>query len=90
MMKILLIIYCLLFIVPLAQAQSEKVYDCLPFEDSKGEKICTAYVVVCNDEKGRYAKCSDIGKNKGHIYKKIQKQCRNEKTGRLAKCPNGA
>ena len=83
-----LLIVILLLILPALTVRAENVevlerkQDCLPFEDSNGEKICTEYDQSCRDDKGRFVKCSENSKNK-----KIVKRCRSSKSGRFIKCP---
>lgn len=76
---VFLLITCPLFV----NAQEfDRKQDCLPFEDSDGNKICTEYDEVCRDNKGQFIKCSE-----GNVFKKVIRKCRNSETGRYIKCP---
>ena len=61
--------------------------DCLPFEDSNGNKVCEEYTEQCTDSKGRFVYCEDAKKLKNR-FKKIVKKCRSEETGKFIKCPS--
>lgn len=90
MVKFLITILLLispLFLIDVQAQEFKRVYDCLPFEDSNGEKICQEYDMVCRDARGRYTKCPKDGQNNGNIVSKIEKSCRNSATGRFTKCP---
>ena len=78
----------ILFLLISFNASAETVkLDCLPFEDDKGNPICTEYVEQCHDSKGRFVSCD--GKNKlKNIFKKIVKQCHSKETGKFIKCPS--
>lgn len=80
-------IFILFLLVSLnAHADTVKL-DCLPFEDSNGNKVCEEYTEQCNDSKGRFVYCEDAKKLKNR-FKKIVKKCRSEQTGKFIKCPS--
>ena len=61
--------------------------DCLPFEDTNGNKVCEEYTEQCTDSKGRFVYCEDAKKLRNRFKKKV-KQCRSEQTGKFIKCPS--
>lgn len=83
---ILIAILLLFFPILVINADTVKL-DCLPFEDSNGNKICEEYTEQCTDSKGRFVYCDDAKKLKNR-FKKIVKQCRSEQTGKFIKCPS--
>ena len=83
---ILIAILLLFFPILVINADTVKL-DCLPFEDSNGNKICEEYTEQCTDSKGRFVYCEDAKKLKNR-FKKIVKKCRSEQTGKFIKCPS--
>lgn len=61
--------------------------DCLEFEDTDGNQICSEYYEECRDAKGRFINCDEKDKLK-NIFKKVVKKCRSEETGKFIKCPS--
>lgn len=83
---ILIAILLLFFPILVINADTVKL-DCLPFEDSNGNKICEEYTEQCTDSKGRFVYCEDAKKLKNR-FKKIVKKCRSKQTGKFIKCPS--
>lgn len=83
---ILITILLLFFPILVINADTVKL-DCLPFEDSNGNKVCEEYTEQCTDSKGRFVYCEDAKKLRNR-FKKIVKKCRSEQTGKFIKCPS--
>lgn len=84
--KILIIF--LLLVCPalsLSAQEFERKQDCLPFDDSSGNKICEEYEEVCRDQRGRFVRCPS--KHNINIFAKVERRCRDINTGRFIKCP---